>query len=91
METETGNAQMLLGCLLLVVQDSAALEVPISQPTPAVVWCKVSAKDPFSLMRMYAKLAPHSPAPTPARVDARDCGISFEKVADMEASDLTES
>ena len=26
-ETETGNAQMLLGCLLLVVQDSAALEV----------------------------------------------------------------
>jgi len=25
-ETETGNAQMLLGCLLLVVQDSAALE-----------------------------------------------------------------
>ena len=29
-ETETGNAQMLLGCLLLVVQDSAALEVPLS-------------------------------------------------------------
>ena len=76
---------MLLGCLLLVVQDSAALEVPISQPTPAVVWCKVSAKDPFSLMRMYAKLAPHSPAPTPARVDARNCGISFEKVADLKA------
>jgi len=25
-ETETGNAQMLLGCLLLIVQDSAALE-----------------------------------------------------------------
>merc|ERR1719334_834766 len=25
-ETETGNAQMLLGCLLLMVQDSAALE-----------------------------------------------------------------
>lgn len=25
-ETETGNAQMLLGCLLLMVQDSSALE-----------------------------------------------------------------
>ena len=30
-ETETGNAQMLLGCLLLVVQDSAALEVHSNQ------------------------------------------------------------
>ena len=33
--------------------------------------------------RMYAKLTPHSPAPTPDRVDARDCGISFEKVTDQ--------
>ena len=33
--------------------------------------------------RMYAKLAPHSPAPTSARVDTRDCGISFEKVTDV--------
>ena len=32
---------------------------------------------------MYAKLASHSLAPTPARVDARDCGISFEKVTDF--------
>ena len=39
---------------------------------------------------MYAKLASHSPAPTPARVDARDCGTSFEKVADSKASDLTD-
>ena len=86
---------MLLGCLLLVVQDSAALEVLLSRPTDPcyalVEWCKMSAKDPFSFMRMYAKLTPHSPAPTPARVDARDCGISFEKVADMKASDLGDS
>ena len=39
---------------------------------------------------MYAKLASHSLAPTPARVDARDCGTSFEKVADSKASDLTD-
>ena len=39
-------------------------------------------------MRMYAKLASHSPAPTPARVDARDCGTSFEKVADIKAFGL---
>ena len=32
---------------------------------------------------MYAKLASHSLAPTPDRVDARDCGTSFEKVADI--------
>ena len=49
-------------------------------------WCNMSAIDPFS-ERMYAKLAPHSPAPTPARVDARECGLSFEKVADINASD----
>ena len=42
-------------------------------------------------MRMYAKLASHSPAPTPARVDARDCGTSFEKVADIKAFGLAES
>ena len=47
----------------------------------------MSAIDPFS-ERMYAKLASHSPAPTPARVDARECGLSFEKVADIKASDL---
>ena len=39
-------------------------------------------------MRMYAKLASHSPAPTPVRVDARDCGTSFEKVADIKAFGL---
>ena len=52
-------------------------------------WCNMSAIDPFS-ERMYAKLAPHSPAPTPARVDARECGLSFEKVADINSSDLAE-
>ena len=52
-------------------------------------WCCMSAIDPFS-ERMYAKLASHSPAPTPARVDARECGLSFEKVADINSSDLAE-
>ena len=33
---------------------------------------------------MYVKLFPHSPAPTPDRVDARNCGIRFEKVTDQE-------
>ena len=43
-ETETGNAQMLLGCLLLIVQDSAALEVFFHSQRG----CKLSAIDPFS-------------------------------------------
>ena len=34
---------------------------------------------------MYAKLTSHSLAPTPTRVDARDCGLSFEQVADTRA------
>ena len=37
------------------------------------------------LKRMYAKLTSHSLAPTPTRVDARDCGLSFEHVADTRA------
>ena len=37
------------------------------------------------LKRMYAKLTSHSLAPTPTRVDARDCGLSFEQVADTRA------
>ena len=35
------------------------------------------------LNRMYAKLTSHSLALT--RVDARDCGLSFEQVADTRA------
>ena len=45
--------------------------------------CNLSVLDPFSLERMYVKLAPHSPAPTPDRVDARNCGLSLKKVADQ--------
>ena len=99
METETGNAQMLLGCLLLVVQDSAALEViwvhwthPYFALLEWVVqnFCNRPILFGLQLKRMYAKLAPHSPAPTPARVDARECGLSFEKVADINSSDLVE-
>ena len=37
------------------------------------------------LKRMYAKLTSHALAPTPTRVDARDCGLSFEQVADTRA------
>ena len=37
------------------------------------------------LKRMYAKLTSHSLAPTPTRVDARDCGLSFEYVVDTRA------
>ena len=40
--------------------------------------------------RMCAKLASHSLAPTPDRVDARDCGPSFEKIIDIKTSNLTE-
>ena len=44
---------------------------------------------PVLFKRMQAKFAPHSPASTPARVDARECGIHFEKVTDMKASTQT--
>ena len=43
-----------------------------------------------SLRRMFhAKLAPHSLALTPDRVDAKDSGTCFGKVADIKASDLS--
>ena len=41
-----------------------------------------------TLGRIKIIRASHSPAPTPARVDARNCGISFEKVADVKAVDV---
>ena len=37
----------------------------------------------------HAKLAPHSLALTPDRVDAKDSGTCFGKVADIKASDLS--
>ena len=53
-ETETGNAQMLLGCLLLAVQDSAALEVPKSfLSSPRGLPCNISQQthSPFIMTK----------------------------------------
>ena len=68
----------------LACQEKAVHLNLFSNHNPVISLIKPVCNRPVLLRkRMCAKLASHSLAPIPDRVDARDCGPSFEKVTDI--------